>query len=53
MGKKDSVIHPDYSNGFKDVFRNAEFEIIEDASHAPFVEKTALVYEKLRTFLTR
>ncbi|MDQ3840919.1 MAG: alpha/beta hydrolase [Thermoproteota archaeon] len=52
-GRKDSVIPPDYSNGFKEVFSDAAFEIIEDAGHAPFVEKTALVYEKLRTFLTR
>jgi pimeloyl-ACP methyl ester carboxylesterase len=38
---------------FKEVFNNAAVEIIENAGHAPFVEKTALVYEKLRSFLTR
>jgi pimeloyl-ACP methyl ester carboxylesterase len=52
-GRKDSLIPLDYSNGFKEVFSNAEFKIIEDAGHAPFVEKTALVYEKLGTFLTQ
>ena len=29
----------------------AKFEIIPDAGHAPFVEKTALFYQKLITFL--
>jgi pimeloyl-ACP methyl ester carboxylesterase len=52
-GRKDSLIPPDYSNGFKEVFSNAAFEIIEDAGHAPYVEKTAIVYDKLRTYLTK
>jgi hypothetical protein len=31
----------------------AEYEIIEGAGHAPFVEWTALAYEKLSTFLMK
>ena len=27
------------------------FEVIKDAGHAPLAEKTALAYEKIRTFL--
>ncbi|HEY7082082.1 MAG TPA: hypothetical protein VH500_20510 [Nitrososphaeraceae archaeon] len=29
---------------------NAHLEIIPDASHAPFIEKTAIVYERIITF---
>ena len=29
----------------------SEHETVVDAGHSPFVEKPALVYEKLRTFL--
>jgi hypothetical protein len=29
----------------------ARHETIADAGHSPFIEKTALVYEKLRSFL--
>jgi len=52
-GKHDSVIPTNYSNEFKTVFNRVVSETIKDAGHAPFVEKTALVYEKLRTFLTQ
>ena len=52
-GKQDNLIPSNYSNQFKEVFNDVSLEIIKDAGHAPFVEKTALVYEKLRTFLTR
>ena len=51
-GKYDNVIPLDHLKKFKEVFNNAAVEIIENAGHAPFVEKTALVYEKLRSFLT-
>jgi pimeloyl-ACP methyl ester carboxylesterase len=52
-GKQDYVIPLDYSYEFKKVFNKVDSETIKDAGHAPFVEKTALVYEKLRTFLTQ
>jgi len=53
-GNQDNMIpQQHYSDGFKKAFNNIVFETIENAGHAPFVEKTALVYEKLRSFLTR
>jgi hypothetical protein len=33
------------------VLPKAKFELIADAGHAPFVEKTALFYEKVCAFL--
>ena len=50
-GEYDKLIPPDHANKFKKVLTNARLEIIRDAGHAPFVEKTALVYEKIRMFL--
>jgi pimeloyl-ACP methyl ester carboxylesterase len=52
-GEQDSLIHMDHINQFHKVFRKKEdrFEVIKDSGHAPFAEKTALVYEKIRTFL--
>ena len=52
-GAKDKVIPIDYFEKFKeeDKLPEAMYERIEDVGHAPFVERTALVYEKIRTFL--
>lgn len=50
-GEKDNLIPIEYYNKFKQQLPKANSAIIADAGHAPFVEKTALVYEKLRTFL--
>ena len=54
-GKKDNLIPTNpYCDKFKDMLPpgpKAEYLIMEKAGHAPFVELTALVYEKLRTFL--
>ncbi|MFZ0512616.1 MAG: alpha/beta hydrolase [Candidatus Nitrosopolaris sp.] len=50
-GEKDNLIPIEYYYKFRRELPNAKYEIIADAGHAPFVEKTALVYEKLRTFL--
>lgn len=50
-GEYDKTIPPDHANKFKNVLTNARLEIIRDAGHAPFMEKTALVYDKIRTFL--
>ena len=53
-GQKDNLIPIDYANEFKKVFKNTDnFIQIDDAGHAPFVEKTALVYKSMRTFLTK
>jgi pimeloyl-ACP methyl ester carboxylesterase len=50
-GEKDNLIPIEYYYKFKQQLPKASYAIIADAGHAPFVEKTALVYEKLRTFL--
>lgn len=50
-GEKDNLIPIEYYYKFKQQLPKANSAIIADAGHAPFVEKTALVYEKLRTFL--
>ena len=42
-----------YAELFQSKFQRSQYERIFDAGHAPFVEKTALVYEKIRTFLTK
>ena len=54
-GRQDKLIPLEHANAFKAVFKKNldSFVIIEDAGHGPFVEKTALVYDKLRTFLTQ
>jgi len=52
-GEKDNLIPIEYYFRFRQMLPKAKYETIADAGHAPFVEKTALVYEKLRTFLTQ
>jgi pimeloyl-ACP methyl ester carboxylesterase len=52
-GEKDNLIPIEYYYRFRQKLPKANYETIADAGHAPFVEKTALVYEKLRTFLTQ
>jgi pimeloyl-ACP methyl ester carboxylesterase len=51
-GDKDNVILKENSEDFKDALDKIVYEIVENAGHAPFVEKTSIVYEKLRSFLT-
>jgi pimeloyl-ACP methyl ester carboxylesterase len=50
-GEKDNLIPIEYYYRFRQKLPKAKYETIADAGHAPFVEKTALVYEKLRKFL--
>jgi pimeloyl-ACP methyl ester carboxylesterase len=52
-GAEDNVIPIDYFEKFKeeDKLPKAMYERMEKVGHAPFVERTALVYEKIRTFL--
>ena len=52
-GDKDNVIPEKNSEEFKKTLIKAKYEIVENAGHAPFVEKTSIVYEKLRSFLTQ
>jgi pimeloyl-ACP methyl ester carboxylesterase len=50
-GENDKLIPLEYKM-FTDNLPKAQHETVTDAGHAPFVEKPALVYEKLRTFLS-
>jgi pimeloyl-ACP methyl ester carboxylesterase len=53
-GEQDKLIplKPiDYADMFQNKFKGAQCVKIPDAGHAPFVEKTALVYEILLAFL--
>lgn len=50
-GEKDNLIPLDHINKFKQILTDAEMIVIADAGHSPFVEKTAIVYQKLLTFL--
>jgi pimeloyl-ACP methyl ester carboxylesterase len=50
-GKEDKLIPIKYYEIFKQKLPKAKFELIADAGHAPFVEKTALFYEKVCAFL--
>jgi len=51
-GEKDNLIPIKYYNRFRDELPRARHETIADAGHAPFIEKTTIVYERIRTFLT-
>ena len=51
-GEKDNLIPINHINKFKEILKDAEIVIIADAGHSPFVEKTAIVYHKLFSFLT-
>jgi len=50
-GERDKLIPISFAEQFKKLFPTAEIEIIKDAGHAPFVEKPAIVYQKLLDFL--
>jgi pimeloyl-ACP methyl ester carboxylesterase len=50
-GEKDNLIPVRYCDRFRESLPRAKYEIIKDAGHAPFVEKTALFYQKLTAFL--
>jgi pimeloyl-ACP methyl ester carboxylesterase len=52
--EKDNLIPIKYYDKFKENLPEpkAKYEVIKDTGHTPFVEGTALVYEKLRTFLS-
>ena len=50
-GKEDRLIPVEYLQKLISKLPNAKHEIIDSVGHAPFVERTALVYEKLHAFL--
>jgi len=51
-GIEDRVIPLEHSRLFKEAIKDSQITIIQDAGHAPFTEKPALVCEILRKFLT-
>lgn len=50
-GEKDRLIPVDHINNFESILENSESVVILDAGHSPFVEKTAIVYQRLLSFL--
>lgn len=50
-GKMDRLIPIEYSQAFREKMPHAVSLIVDDAGHAPFAEKPALVCEALRMFL--
>lgn len=50
-GEKDRLIPVDHINKFLLILENSESVVIIDAGHSPFVEKTAIVYQRLLSFL--
>ncbi|HET7642882.1 MAG TPA: alpha/beta hydrolase [Nitrososphaeraceae archaeon] len=52
-GIKDNLIPIEHSNKFKQVLKKCKIEKIEDAGHAPFAEKPAIICEMLHTFLSQ
>jgi pimeloyl-ACP methyl ester carboxylesterase len=50
-GEKDNLIPLDHANKFGEILKYAEIVVIADAGHSPFVEKTAIFYHKVFSFL--
>jgi pimeloyl-ACP methyl ester carboxylesterase len=51
-GRNDNLIPIELSKPFKQVFKNYKLKMIEDAGHAPFIEKPAIICELLHSFLS-
>lgn len=50
-GMKDNLIPIEYYHIFREAIGNASYYLVQDAGHAPFAEKPAVVCELLRMFL--
>ena len=50
-GRNDMLIPIEYLESFRCFLKNASMEVVENAGHAPFAEKPAIVYEAIRNFL--
>ena len=50
-GEKDNLIPVSHLNKFRQILKYAKLMVVADAGHSPFVEKTAIVYQRLLTFL--
>lgn len=51
-GKSDKLIPLTYLENFKSIIPHVQTTIIDDSGHSPFVEKPAIVYQKLLDFLS-
>lgn len=51
-GESDKLIPPSFLDEFRKILPNSQTIIIKDAGHSPFVEKPAIVYQKLLDFLS-
>jgi 2-hydroxy-6-oxonona-2,4-dienedioate hydrolase len=49
-GKNDNLIPVEHSKLFEETIKNSSLEIVEDAGHAPYAEKPAIVSEMLHEF---
>ena len=49
-GKNDNLIPAEHSKLFEQTIKNSTLEIVEDAGHAPYAEKPAIVTEMLHEF---
>jgi 2-hydroxy-6-oxonona-2,4-dienedioate hydrolase len=49
-GKSDNLIPIEHSKLFEETISNTSLEIVDDAGHAPFAEKPAIVSEMLHEF---
>ena len=50
-GEKDNLIPVSHLNKFRQILKYAKLMVVADSGHSPFVEKTAIVYQRLLTFL--
>lgn len=50
-GRRDRLIPLEHFKGIQESIAGSSVVIVEDAGHAPFAEKPAIVYELLRRFL--
>ena len=50
-GERDKLIPVSFAEQFNQLLSIAEIEVIKDAGHAPFVEKPAIVYQRILDFL--
>jgi 2-hydroxy-6-oxonona-2,4-dienedioate hydrolase len=52
-GRQDRLIPPEHFRAFQESISGANVVIVEDAGHAPFAEKPAIVCELLHKFLAK
>lgn len=50
-GEKDKLIPVTFMDEFKKLFTTAQTIVIKDAGHSPFIEKPAIIHQKLWDFL--